>query len=144
MTSQPYALVTGQADAFYQMCMVLPGIIEKVVDGLEGVAVPHDTVVEELRGMAAGWEMGQGDLAVAMAVYMLGFGSYAGFYPAYQFMPNPLLVNGCFPFNVLRTLSNRLDQETGAIIIVQQLVLHFYKSFPRARASLMIGSFVAA
>ena len=61
------------------MCMVLPGIIEKVVDGLEGVAVPHDTVVEELRGMAAGWEMGQGDLAVAMAVYMLGFGSYAGF-----------------------------------------------------------------
>lgn len=76
---QFYALVTGQADAFYQMCMVLPGIIEKVVDGLEGVAVPHDTVVEELRGMAAGWEMRQGDLAVAMAVYMLGFGSYAGF-----------------------------------------------------------------
>ena len=28
---QFYALVTGQEDAFYQMCMVLPSEIEKVV-----------------------------------------------------------------------------------------------------------------
>ena len=76
---QFYALVTGQENAFYQMCMILPGVIEKVVSSGEGVKVPADTVIDELRNVAK--QMGQDDenLAIAMAVYMLGFNTYSGF-----------------------------------------------------------------
>lgn len=77
---QFYALVTGQDDALYQMCMVLPQVIEKVViEGDNGVKVPHDTVLEELRQVAD--QIGETDrnLAMAMAVYLLGFSTYEGF-----------------------------------------------------------------
>ena len=76
---QFYALVTGQEDAFYRMCMVLPEVIQKSVDELSGTIVPHDTVIDELRAIAEKQNIGSQDLAVAMAVYMLGFGSYIGF-----------------------------------------------------------------
>lgn len=76
---QFYALVTGQEDAFYQLCMVLPSVIEKAVQEMDGTLVPHDTVMEELRALSAGQNPDSGDLAIAMAVYMLGFGSYKGF-----------------------------------------------------------------
>ena len=74
-----YALVTGQDDAFYQMCMVLPDIIQKAVSELDASIVPHDTVMDELRELAKSRNINDENLAVAMAVYMLGFGSYAGF-----------------------------------------------------------------
>ncbi|MFA6729535.1 MAG: Eco47II family restriction endonuclease [Eubacteriales bacterium] len=76
---QFYCIVTGQADAFYQMCMVLPQTIQKVVRELEGTIVPHDTVMDELKKLAAEQKMESEDLAIAMAVYLLGFGSYMGF-----------------------------------------------------------------
>lgn len=76
---QFYALVTGQEDAFYQMCMALPGVIQKSVDELSETIVPHDTVIEELRKIADKQNIGSRDLATAMAIYMLGFGSYKGF-----------------------------------------------------------------
>lgn len=76
---QFYALVTGQDDAFYQMCMVLPSVIEKAVEDLDGTLVPHDTVIDELRELAAKQNIESEDLAIAMAAYMLGFGSYKGF-----------------------------------------------------------------
>lgn len=76
---QFYALVTGQEDAFYQMCMVLPGIIEKAVRELEGSIVPCDTVIDELKALALEHNVESEDLAVAMAIYMLGFGTYTGF-----------------------------------------------------------------
>lgn len=50
---QFYALVTRQEDAFYQMCMAFPTVIEKAVKDFEGTIVPHDTVIDELREMAA-------------------------------------------------------------------------------------------
>ena len=78
---QFYALVTGQEGAFYQMCMVLPSVIEKVVKDLEGKIVPHDTVIDELKELAKKQKAGSEDMAIAMAVYMLGFGSYVGFIP---------------------------------------------------------------
>ena len=68
-----YALVTGQEDAFYQMCMVLPGVIESVVNTAE-VRIPNDTVMKELENIAST----QG-VSIAMAIYMLGFSSYNGF-----------------------------------------------------------------
>ena len=68
-----YALVTGQEDAFYQLCMVLPEIIQKVVDSEGENLVPHDTVVEELKEIARESSIESKDLAFAMAIYMLGF-----------------------------------------------------------------------
>lgn len=76
---QFYALVTGQDDAFYQMCMVLPDVIKKVVAEMDKSIVPHDTVMDELRKIAKEQGGKSDDLALAMAVYMLGFTSYNGF-----------------------------------------------------------------
>lgn len=74
-----YALITGQEDAFYQMCMVLPDIIQKAVDELGNSIVPNDTVMEELKELSKQYKFKSEDLSIAMAVYMLGFGSYNGF-----------------------------------------------------------------
>lgn len=76
---QFYALVTGQEDAFYRVCMALPSIIEKAVKDLDGCALPHDTVMDELSAKAREQNIASEDLAIAMAAYMLGFGSYKGF-----------------------------------------------------------------
>ena len=74
-----YAIVTGQEDAFHQMCMVLPSIIQKAVNSLEKVGVPNDTVMDELKKIATKNGDKDYDMAIAMAVYMLGFGGYKGF-----------------------------------------------------------------
>lgn len=76
---QFYALVTGQEDAFYQICMVLPSVIEKTVKDFENSIVPCDTVIDELRTLASSKNVETEDLAIAMAVYMLGFSTYKGF-----------------------------------------------------------------
>lgn len=76
---QFYALVTGEDDAFYQICMILPEVIKNVVDEATDNLVPHDTVMDELRAMAHKSRIQPQDLAIAMAVYLLGFGSYMGF-----------------------------------------------------------------
>ena len=76
---QFYALVTGEEDAFYQMCMVLPGMIQKVVDSGEDVKVPHDTVIQELRTLANRADETNENLAMSIAVYLLGFNTYNGF-----------------------------------------------------------------
>lgn len=69
-----YKLVTGQDDAFYKMCMLLPSVIEKVVAEAAPGAVPKDIVIDELKQIA---EREKGSFALAL--YMLGFGSYNGF-----------------------------------------------------------------
>ena len=74
-----YALITGQDDAFFKVCMVLPSIIKKVVEQSGTQLVPHDTAFEELLTQARANNLGDEDLAFALAVYMLGFGSYSGF-----------------------------------------------------------------
>lgn len=61
------------------MYMVLLSVIKKAVKELEGTIVPHDTVIDELRELAAKQDIESEDLAIAIAVYMLGFGSYKGF-----------------------------------------------------------------
>lgn len=77
---QFYALVTGQEDAFYQMCMILPNVIKKVVaEGGEDVSVPHDTVLTELRQVAKKIDSKDYELSMAMAIYLLGFSTYGGF-----------------------------------------------------------------
>jgi len=69
-----YALVTGEEDAFYQMCIALPEVIEEVIANLTVVTVPNDTVMEELREMAR-----RKNGPIFLALYMLGFGTYRGF-----------------------------------------------------------------
>jgi hypothetical protein len=69
-----YELVTGQEDAFYQMCMQLPQTIEKVVAQAAANVVPDDSAFDEL-GKMAQVEGG----SFALALYMLGFGGYGGF-----------------------------------------------------------------
>ena len=76
---QFYAMLTGQENAFYKMCMVLPEVINSVVNEEGGVEVPHDTVIAELRKMAFLYGNENCELSMAMAVYMLGFNTYMGF-----------------------------------------------------------------
>ena len=75
---QFYALVTGEQDAFYRLCLALPAVIERALCTLPNATIPHDTVIEELRVRARS-HAGSDDLALSMAVYMLGFGTYTGF-----------------------------------------------------------------
>lgn len=76
---QFYALVTGIDYAFHQICMILPETIQKAVDELDDAVIPKDTVMAELKELAARQDVQSEDLTIAMAVYLLGFGSYKGF-----------------------------------------------------------------
>ncbi|MBE6016320.1 MAG: Eco47II family restriction endonuclease [Lachnospiraceae bacterium] len=76
---QFYALVTGQEDAFYQVCLVLPNIINEVVSSGSDVSVPKDSAFKELSNIAASLNLESEDLSIAMAIYLLGFSSYEGF-----------------------------------------------------------------
>lgn len=76
---QFYAVTTGEENAFYNMCMTLPDVIEKVVKQDGNVRIPHDTVLQELKNIAAMSGKETEDMAMAIAVYMLGFNSYLGF-----------------------------------------------------------------
>lgn len=76
---QFYAILTGEEDTFYKMCMALPGVINAVVNEEESVPVPQDTVIDELQKVATVYAEQPDDLAMAMAVYMLGFNTYMGF-----------------------------------------------------------------
>lgn len=69
-----YETVTGNPEAFYRMCMVLPEVIGGVVSEADSIYVPKDTVIDELKDIAqhrAG--------SFALSLYILGFGSYTGF-----------------------------------------------------------------
>lgn len=76
---QFYALVTGQEDAFYQMCQVLPAVIQDCVDRLESITIPNDTVFEDLKTLSERQGTASDELSVATAVYLLGFSGYLGF-----------------------------------------------------------------
>lgn len=69
-----YKTVTGQENAFYKMCMVLPSVIQEVVSDDANISVPHDTVIEELQQIAD-----KKNGSFALALYMLGFETYIGF-----------------------------------------------------------------
>lgn len=76
---QFYSLVTGQKDVLYNMCMVLPEVINKAVSELDSSTIPNDTVFNEIRDIAAEQNYDSEDLSIAMAFYLLGFSSYLGF-----------------------------------------------------------------
>ena len=76
---QFYAILTGDDEAFYKMCMKLPEVIDSVVNEKGGVEVPRDTVIDELKKVSSLYDNETDELAMAMAVYMLGFNTYMGF-----------------------------------------------------------------
>lgn len=76
---QFYALVTGEQDAFFQVCKVLPSVIQDIVASEGDKLVPKDTVFEELQMLAKKNKLEEENLAFAMAIYLLGFSSYEGF-----------------------------------------------------------------
>lgn len=77
---QFYEIVTGQRDAFFKVCMALPQAIDEVLqDSEDGIQIPHDTALEELRDEAATFKGMSGDVAMISSMYMLGFSGYSGF-----------------------------------------------------------------
>lgn len=74
-----YELVTGRKDAFYQICMHLPEVIRKVVSQLQNSTIPDDTVMIELMNIAKDKGIEDNELAIALAIYTLGFKEYNGF-----------------------------------------------------------------
>ena len=77
-----YALVTGEDDAFYQICIVLPETIENVVNNNSNIEIPNDTVLTELKNISLKLT-GRID-TLAIAIYMLGFNTYNGFKDNYN------------------------------------------------------------
>lgn len=59
--------------------MVLPTVVKPVVDSLGTAIIPSDTVIDELKAIASEQDIESGDVSIAMAIYLLGFGSYNGF-----------------------------------------------------------------
>lgn len=76
---QFYSMVTGESDAFYKMCMILPKIIDKTITEKNSSIVPKDTVYEDLFKHSEGTDLGDYELSMAMAIYLLGFSTYIGF-----------------------------------------------------------------
>lgn len=68
-----YEFITGEKDAFYKMCVVLPDVIESVIANAE-INVPEDTVFQDLKAISD-----RKKISMAMAVYLLGFSEYSGF-----------------------------------------------------------------
>lgn len=77
---QFYAIATGEKNAFYQICLVLPSIVDEVLSKSNStVQAPKDTVYEELKERATELKVEPFDMAMVLAMYMLGFSSYLGF-----------------------------------------------------------------
>ena len=74
-----YEIVTGESDAFYQICMVLPKVVKEVIEEAEKTNVPEDTVYEEIKKIADGFENSSDDMGMILSMYMLGFRSYNAF-----------------------------------------------------------------
>lgn len=69
-----YYTVTGDKKAFYNLCCVLPEIIDKAISNQNKTIYPNDTVIYELKELAK-----KRNGSFALALYMLGFSSYLGF-----------------------------------------------------------------
>ena len=67
---QFYAILTGEEDAFYKMCMILPELIEEIINENKELQVGSDTVVNELT---------EKNPDLLKALYLLAFKEYAGF-----------------------------------------------------------------
>ena len=65
-----YEIVTGDKEAFYKICMVLPELIDEIIDENKELQVGSDTVVDELYHK---------NPDLLKALYLLAFKEYEGF-----------------------------------------------------------------
>lgn len=69
---QFYRLATGQNDAFYQICQVLPRVINDVLESTNLDSIIQNTVIEELME-------GRTDADILKSIYQTSFATYEGF-----------------------------------------------------------------
>lgn len=75
-----YSIVTGETDAFYQICMALPAVVNEVLsESSATVKKPYDTVYSELFNKSKTITSSSPDMAMVLSMYMLGFSTYNGF-----------------------------------------------------------------
>lgn len=65
-----YEIVTGDNQAFFKLCKILPEIIKDIVSNNEQLIVEEDTVIQELR---------ENNNDLLKALYLLAFSTYEGF-----------------------------------------------------------------
>ena len=65
-----YEEVTGDKNAFYQICKVLPLIIDEIISENEELSVDEDTVIKELK---------EKNPDILKSIYLLAFSTYEGF-----------------------------------------------------------------
>lgn len=66
-----YEIVTGDRNAFYKLCMVIPEIIDEIIAEYKDLQVSEDTVIIELQ---------EKNPDLLKALYLLAFEEYEGFY----------------------------------------------------------------
>ncbi len=69
---QFYQLATGQDDAFYQLCQVLPRVIDDVLTQTNLDSIIQNTVIEELMN-------GRTNTDILKSIYRTSFATYEGF-----------------------------------------------------------------
>lgn len=74
-----YEIVTGQSDAFYKICMQLPGVVDEVIREQQETNIPEDIVFDEIKSVALGFDGLSMDMTMILSMYMLGFRSYNAF-----------------------------------------------------------------
>jgi len=75
-----YEIVTGEECAFFQMCSILPDVIDNVVsEEISSIRAPKDSVMSELIEKSKSINCTNQDLAITLALYLLGFETYSGF-----------------------------------------------------------------
>lgn len=85
---QFYSLVTGDPDAFYKICTVLPQVIDEVLkENKDSLSVPHDVVYSEFEQLSENLINTSTDSEV-MAIDLLGFHTYSGFDKVFNSLPN--------------------------------------------------------
>lgn len=74
-----YEMITGQKDAFYQICMILPKVIDQVISEISNSTIPIDTVFKELLSISKNKNGETNDVNISLAIYLLGFPTYFRF-----------------------------------------------------------------
>ena len=75
-----YKLITGDEGAFYQICKMLPTVVQDIVKTECETFVSHDSAYDELKRMADNLSIFDKESAFAMAVYLSKFSFYESFH----------------------------------------------------------------
>ncbi len=72
-----YEMVTGEPDAFFQVCMALPDAVGRVLEE-KHLHIPQDTVYQEIRALGEAYSMDE-HIGIATAFYLMAFSDYPSF-----------------------------------------------------------------